>query len=92
MMPTFNPTPKPASPGDCARAYAVRTVLKQHDAGASMGLIQQTHDKVKADLGAAASTDEEREFVGGFTAQADYLIASLRDAEDARAEHQAEAG
>lgn len=75
---TFDPVPRQASEYQKGAAFGHATIMRQIDGGVPDGRIQETQDAAKLTLQAAARTDADREFCGGYSDAVDARIATLR--------------
>jgi hypothetical protein len=85
----FDPAPKPAPGYMRGASYAHTLVMRQVDAGHDADHIEERQKAAAQLLADAASSDDEREFARGYAETAAGHITTLRDAQRARAEHDA---
>jgi hypothetical protein len=82
----FDPEPREATDYMRGAAYAHTLVMREVDAGHDPGQIEARHQAAVECLEAAASTPAQREFVRGYAETAVSRIATLREAEQAKAD------
>ena len=82
----FDTRPKPASEFKRGVAFGHATVMRQIDGGVPADQIQETQDAAKLTLLAAARSDADREYAGGYGAAVDTRLALLRDVQRVEAD------